>query len=137
MWTRPPGGASAFARCARTLWQWPTKNMRPTKNNEKKDNLVTVDGLGRCKVEKGRCVIVTEQETRLDLSGCGMKLAIFRVLRIIWRPAAVGAIWIGAVGPNQDRGWRDAGFEDFEGSGAEASLHGNGSIKRRDELSAR
>ena len=45
--------------------------MRPTKNNEKKDNLVTVDGLGRCKVEKGRCVIVTEQETRLDLSGCG------------------------------------------------------------------
>jgi len=47
--------------------------MKPTKNrNEKKtDTTVTVEGLGRCKVEKGRCVIVTEQETRLDLSGCG------------------------------------------------------------------
>jgi len=43
--------------------------MKP--KNEKKDNTVTVEGLGRCKVDIGRCWIVTEQETRLDLSGCG------------------------------------------------------------------
>ena len=43
--------------------------MRPT--NEKKDTTIMVEGIGRCRPEFGRCWIVTELETKLDLSGHG------------------------------------------------------------------
>lgn len=55
---------------------------------EKKNNLMEVEPLGKVKVEKGRCVIVTMEDGHL--SGCGKTVG--EAVEALRRNVAIGAV---------------------------------------------
>ena len=65
-------------------WPWLMNQMR----NEKKTNLLEVEPLGKVRVEKGRCFIVTMEDGHL--SGCGRTLEL--AIAALRSNVAIGAV---------------------------------------------